>query len=223
MKRFDMDAGLSAQNNDVEQVFRSFRYIGVHLEDFNLRNNMFLRNPGGSIHGIGHIYRTMTACAMLGERLKKPRSGLLAMCGAFIHDLARVNDDIDPEHGSRAAEMFFHQFEALWNKYELTDKEREFVKQAVQQHSTCEWMQPADEGYDVMAILKDADALDRCRLGDDGLDPEFLRYSQSRNIIQTIIRYYNDTQGITEDITFAEFVKLYGSDYAVTNTCQKKL
>ena len=40
----------------------------------------------------------------------------------------------------------------------------------------------------VMAILKDADALDRCRLRD--LDTHLLRYLESRHLIKTIEKIY---------------------------------
>ena len=186
---------------------RACAYIGADPADFKLTNRLFLQNPRHSIHGIGHIYRTMTACALLGERLQKPRVGLLAFCGAYIHDLARIHDWADPAHGKRAIDRFFHRFDALWDRYELTEKERQFVRDAVTQHSTDEWMQADDEGYDVMAILKDADALDRCRLGDGGLDPHFLRYPQSRELIGTIADCYVRTRSVRRSISFTAFIE----------------
>ena len=41
----------------------------------------------------------------------------------------------------------------IWKKYNLSEEECKFVKQAVIQHSRDEWMRNGDEGYDVMAIL----------------------------------------------------------------------
>ena len=192
--------------SDIARILSACDYIGINPADFNLRNSIFLRDPRCSVHGIGHIYRTMIACALLGEILQKPRAGLLAFCGAYIHDLARMDDGIEPEHGKRAVDLFFRRFDALWERYSLTSDERLWVMQAVEQHSTREWMQPTDEGYDVMAILKDADALDRCRLGENCLDPKFLRYPRSRGLIEDIARYYDKTQWTTTDIAFMEFI-----------------
>lgn len=179
-------------------------YIGVDITDFNLRNDMFARPIHEPIHGIAHIYRTMIGCALLGKLLEKPREGLLAFCGAYIHDLARTDDDAEPSHGPNAARYRFPLFNTLWDKYSLNERERELVCEAVSQHSTCEWMEREDEGYDVMAILKDADALDRCRI--DDLDPDMLRYDESRMLIETIAYYCQKTIWLNGDMKFTEFI-----------------
>jgi hypothetical protein len=147
----------------------------------------------------------MIGCALLGELLQKPREGLLAFCGAYIHDLARETDGEEPEHGANAVLKYFDKFNNLWDKYQLTHAEREQVKQAVTQHSGCEWMQPKDPGYHVMAILKDADALDRCRIGD--LVPEWLRYAESKRLIKIIELIYVKTSSVNEYMEFASFVR----------------
>ena len=181
-------------------------YIGVEPSDFELKNSMFTRSEHAPIHGIGHIYRTMIGCALLGQLIQKPRAGLLAFCGAYIHDLARETDGIEPEHGENAVLKHFPQFDRIWDKYQLTKVEQEQVKHAVVQHSVCEWMQPTDAGYHVMAILKDADALDRCRIGD--LDPTWLRYQESRLLIRIIKRIYCSTKTINADLNFRDFVDI---------------
>ena len=147
----------------------------------------------------------MIACAILSELLQKPREGLLAFCGAYIHDLARETDGTEPDHGLKAVNRHFILFDNLWNKYQITPKEKHVIKQAIIQHSTHEWMTPQDEGYNVMAILKDADALDRCRIGH--LMPEWLRYDESLFIITTIKSIYNKTYLINEDINFKDFLQ----------------
>ena len=57
-----------------------------------------------------------------------------------------------------------------------------------------------------MAILKDADALDRCRIGD--LNPAYLRYPESRSLIEIIEYIYWRTSEVNEDITIQEFIEL---------------
>jgi len=184
-------------------------YIGVEVDDFNLTYDLFLRDVScRSIHGINHVYRTMIICTLLGELLQKPRAGLLAFCGAYIHDLAYIHDGIDLKHGQRAVDLFFHRFDSLWDKYDLTDKEREWIMAAVAQHSTCEWMQPSDEGYDVMAILKDADALDRCRFWKRGLNPAFLRLKESHLLVEQAKQYFASTEYNNKPVSFREFIRL---------------
>lgn len=189
-----------------EQIKTACKYIGVDIQDFNLRNDMFTRPQHRAIHGIGHLYRTMIGCALLGELLNKPREGMLAFCGAYIHDLARTNDNIDHLHGPNAAREKFPMFNTLWDKYRLSSQERKWICQAVSQHSSREWMRSSDEGYDVMAILKDSDALDRCRIGD--LNPSMLRYRESKQLIRVIACCYHKTKYINKDIEFSEFCKL---------------
>ena len=189
----------------VSDIYKALIYIGADPNDFLLRNDMFTRPIHDSIHGIGHIYRTMIACALLAERLHMPRAGLLAFCGAYIHDLGRKWDGVDDMHGADAVKYHFDRFNALWDRYGLTEDERKMVKDAVTQHSTTEWMTTDDEGYDVMAILKDADALDRCRIGD--LDPRWLRYQQSNALIEAIENLFENTWNVNHDMTMIEFIE----------------
>lgn len=55
-----------------------------------------------------------------------------------------------------------------------------------------------------MAILKDADALDRCRIGD--LNVKYLRYKESRYLVRRIEYIYQNTRQEYEDISFCEFL-----------------
>lgn len=185
-------------------IGEAIAYIGIDPADFALTNSVFTRPEHAPIHGIGHIYRTMIGCALLGQMLQKPRAGLLAFCGAYIHDLAREGDGEEPEHGARAVVRHFDKFSHLWDKYQLTEEERIWVKQAVTQHSIRERMTAEDKGYDVMAILKDADALDRCRIGD--LNPRWLRYRESKKLIATIEQIYHKTHRVNEGMEFGKFV-----------------
>ena len=184
----------------------ALEYIGVNAEDFNLTNSLFTRPIHSAIHGIGHIYRTMIGCALIGTLIQKPRKALLALCGAYIHDLARKNDYIEPEHGENAVLNHFDLFGHIWDKYQLSDDEKQQIKQAVIQHSVHEWMQKSDSGYDVMAILKDADALDRCRIAD--LSPNWLRYPQSKLLIKRIEEICSKSYNINDDINFSDFIEL---------------
>lgn len=198
------------EGNDISRctasdIYKALIYIGADPNDFPLRNDMFTRPIHDSIHGIGHIYRTMIACALLAERLHMPRAGLLAFCGAYIHDLGRKWDGVDDMHGADAVKYHFDRFNALWDRYGLTEDERKMVKDAVTQHSTTEWMTTDDEGYDVMAILKDADALDRCRIGD--LNPRWLRYQQSNALIEAIENLFENTWNVNHDMTMIEFIE----------------
>lgn len=187
-------------------IDEALAYIGIDANDFNLRNSDFTRPVHAPIHGIGHLYRTMIACALIGQLTERPREALLAFCGAYIHDLGRTNDGVDPSHGANSVRLHFARYRALWTKYHLTQLEQEWVKQAVVQHSSREYMQRGDAGYAVMAILKDADALDRCRIGD--LNPDWLRFPESRRLVKAIAHLYCKNPRFNQDMPFAEYVRL---------------
>ena len=189
---------------DQMSISSALSYIGADPNDFHLTDSMFYKSTLSSIHGIDHVYRTMIGCALIGQQVQKPREALLSFCGAYIHDLARKNDGVEDEHGANAALHYFNRFSELWDKYKLTEEERRQVKEAVRQHSIKESILKDEEGYDVMAILKDADALDRCRIGD--LDPRYLRYRESRHLVRFIENIYSKTAGHYNDISFTDFV-----------------
>ena len=187
-------------------IDEALAYIGIDANDFNLCNSDFTRPVHAPIHGIGHLYRTMIACALIGQLTERPREALLAFCGAYIHDLGRTNDGVDHSHGANSVRLHFARYMPLWAKYNLTQLEQEWVKQAVVQHSSQEYMHRGDAGYAVMAILKDADALDRCRIGD--LNPDWLRFPESRRLVIAIAQLYCKNPRFNQDMPFAEYVQL---------------
>lgn len=191
---------------NASSIDEALAYIGIDANDFNLRNSDFTRPVHAPIHGIGHLYRTMIACALIGQLTERPREALLAFCGAYIHDLGRTNDGVDPSHGANSVRLHFARYMPLWTKYDLTQLEQEWVKQAVVQHASREYMHRGDPGYAVMAILKDADALDRCRIGD--LNPDWLRFPESRRLVKAIAHLYCKNPRFNQDMPFAEYVQL---------------
>ena len=194
--------------NIFSRISQSLAYIGVDPSDFVLSNSMFSRPEHSPMHGIGHIFRTMIGCALLGEMLQKPREGLLAFCGAYIHDLGRVHDGRDPRHGANAANRHFAKFNHIWDKYQLTEKERIFVRWAVEQHCCHQWLHRGEEGYDVMAILKDADALDRCRFSKSNLRPDWLLYRESKQLIPTLENICQKTKTVNDDMSLSDFINM---------------
>ena len=161
-----------------ETVVDALRFLGIHeLSDFDLKPEYF-DVPDRGIHDARHLYRVMIATALIAQKLNEPRLGLLAFCGAFIHDLARCHDGEDTQHGPRAAVKKWDMFIALWDKYDLSDEERSNVRAAVSRHSG-----GGNSGYHdnmlVNQILHDGDALDRCRFHMHGrLDWSYLAHPE---------------------------------------------
>ena len=145
-----------------ETIVDALAFIGVQdYSDFDLKKEFF-NNPERGIHDARHLYRVMIAAALIAKKLNEPRRGLLAFCGAFLHDQARNHNGDDPGHGPRAAQTKWEMHHALWEKYQLTPDEQEYVRSAVSLHCSRH-----DCGFKVdplvRQILHDADSFDRCR------------------------------------------------------------
>ena len=131
------------------------------------------------LHGAGHISRVMVLGALLAQRAQLDENVTqLLMYACAYHDVGRVDDSVDDEHGLRAA----LQVEELTG---LAGQPLHCLQAAVEAHS-----RPDERMGDVLTkygvadvayawplakLLKDADGLDRVRL--DMLDPSYLRHA----------------------------------------------
>lgn len=137
-----------------------------------------------SLHGQGHVERTLLFSTLLAWREDLPAGDTaLLLLSASYHDVGRVDDGYDTEHGTRSAARLG----------ELTGRggeELRLMQGAVAAHSrpdrqlepTVAEYFPADFSHAVgMArLLKDADGLDRVRIQD--LNPDYLRRDSARTL-----------------------------------------
>ena len=135
------------------------------------------------IHGEGHIERTMLFGTLTArdEQLEEADAQLLLEACSY-HDVGRVDDSLDDDHGRRSALRLA----------ELTGRSGEELKllmAAVEAHSRDDRdmgeiirsYHPADErrARRLAEMLKDSDGLDRVRIH-EALDPAYLRRRGSR-------------------------------------------
>ncbi len=170
------------------------RQMSIFMESLGIRDEHFRLEPShfdreSHLHGIQHTYRVMTHCLVLGAVTGHHRESLLAFCGAFIHDMARQHDGRCEHHGQWAVERKLHLHRNRFLKAGIAEEEFLIIAEIVAAHS-----QPGDVHIEKknlpLAILKDADALDRIRLGEGNLKPEFLRLTQSHALIEPARRFY---------------------------------
>lgn len=179
-------------------------WLGLTPEDFNVSQAQF--DHRSQIHGPSHVYRVMLEVLFIAWLRQEPQAGRLAFFGAFIHDFGRTNDAVDPFHGQTAAERKMPLYEPLFRRYGTNDEELRWVRTAVTQHSLRETLPMTDPGWPVLAILKDADALDRCRFA--GLDPNQLRYAESRALVELAEAICERSPWEEErDFTLREFIR----------------
>lgn len=136
------------------------------------------------IHGIDHMTRVFILQELICDKLEKNGTMVdrdVTRWAAITHDVGRVDDGLDLEHGRRSAGWIHKHLNEKMSP-ELMDKVT----------YTVHWHVPSDDQAPVMTtelqVLKDADALDRVRLGD--LDPTYLRTSVSAGLISLAERLY---------------------------------
>ena len=121
----------------------------------------------------------------------------LVLCAALWHDIGRQGDGVEPEHGRRSAE----RADELGLTAKLSSADAAIARFAILRHSlpdsgaaplAAELAASEDEArlaeperaLRVLWVLKDADALDRVRLGfDEGADPRQLRHRETIDLI----------------------------------------
>lgn len=145
------------------------------------------------IHGNGHIERTMLLGAMIAQALglSAYESKMLLMCCSY-HDIGRTNDFRDDAHGNVAAKKLLSpDMKRKFRGYSSEDFK--IMQAAITLHSISD--QRIDEVarrymlepnslpryYRIAKCLKDADNLDRVRLGD--LDAKHLRHRESVDMV----------------------------------------
>ncbi len=162
---------------------------------FDLKQTYF--NHQSDLHGIMHTYRVMHNVLLLAKEHKLAEPILkTAYCAAFIHDMARKHDGICSMHGQWAVLEKFLLFENNFKEYGLSEQNLDALKTAVKYHSLSSELEKIHPHYEVTALLKDADALDRIRLGYPGLNPKYLRMPNSIKLISVAEHNYYTTEKI---------------------------
>lgn len=135
------------------------------------------------LHGIKHTYRVMCHVLFLGRAINRDRETKLAFCAAFIHDMSRLHDGFCTMHGLRASEDKLPVFKEFFLSQGVNLYEIEEIKTAVRNHSEG-FELPEDHPFrKTCSLLKDADALDRIRLGEKNLDPSYLRFAITPQLV----------------------------------------
>jgi len=149
-------------------------------------------------HGVNHVRRVAFfggLLADLGNLSKKDKEILLT--AIRYHDIGRENDGEDSEHGKKSVQ----KLENIKGYQRLPDEDKQLIRFMIEQHSiegkeNDKAILELDEGkrerYKMMLdYIKDADKLDRVRLGGyDGLDSSRLALPESKKIIKLAYQSY---------------------------------
>ena len=151
----------------------------AELSPYLADESWFRFNPRG-IHGAPHTTRVLIWADTLAAFLAAPG----ALCReelrwtAAVHDVGRLDDGVDRGHGARSAAWVLDHLPTV--RPDTARLDLGLIAEL------CRWHEIRDQEIERLSlellILKDADALDRTRLGD--LDPRRLRLAASHALIQ---------------------------------------
>lgn len=173
---------LSDYSEPVRQLFHKWRDYMYSAVRYNM--------PDSAVHGMPHYERVLLyALLIAGQELPDDAEAMEILAHAAVwHDSRRMDDYLDTGHGARAAvyyhdycgkhpEIHFHPESELLMRFHDIDDSKGFDRIAKQ------FADRKDYVSTLFRIFKDADALDRWRLGDTGLDPAFLRTETAKGMV----------------------------------------
>jgi HD superfamily phosphodiesterase len=160
----------------------SWQDIEIPVEWFDRPNGT---NGGRGIHGLGHTRRVLIHATELSATLGLAPDEVEAVAWAALwHDIGRTHDGADYYHGAKSAGkvlgLELHRpldptvlDLALFAITHHCGSEEHAERAASSRHTA-----DSDSTLRVFRLLKDADGLDRVRLGD--LDVSYLRFPESK-------------------------------------------
>jgi HD superfamily phosphodiesterase len=151
------------------------------------------------LHGPGHTGRVHVHAQRLLEQLGWPDADAdLVLRAVLWHDIGRLGDGVEPDHGRLSAE----RADELGLTATLTPDDAAVVRFAIRRHSLrdrgseeeaarlgraddpARRLAQPERALRVLWLLKDADALDRVRLGlGEQADPRQLRHPETIGLI----------------------------------------
>ena len=177
--------------------------LNINFNDFNLSDDNF--NHKSDIHGINHTFRVMFNCLMIGNEIGDKINTKRAFMAAFVHDMARRNDDNCKVHGRDASIEKLPLFKELFIKNGMNEEDLKVIKVAISNHSEKYEIEKENPYWQTVSILRDADGLDLCRL-DYEVKPHKLRNKESIELIDKAEELFLKTEWKKYN-RFSDFLK----------------
>jgi len=149
-----------------------------------------------TLHGQAHVSRVMIHAMRLIEATGQQAYGPQLWASVFLHDLARTHDGVCHRHGADAAQRLRDEPELQQRLAEagLVAADYPAIEAAVTAHSAPKEVSREHPHWPLIALLKDADGLDRVRLGD--LDPRYLRNAEAKAMVPFAQALFDATDGV---------------------------
>ena len=163
--------------------FEKSSYYETLLDTYkNLNTDILYQSQ---IHGQGHIERVILLSILLAYHYKLDKNDTdILRFAASLHDTKRVDDSYDTEHGYRAA-LYSIDYA------KINENDKNILQAVLATHSRSDkdmdktieefFVKDMDRARFLSKLFKDADALDRVRIGD--LDEKYLRNDFSLDLV----------------------------------------
>lgn len=177
---------------DIIEKIKSSNYTNIYNKKIHEINYELLKK--GEIHGLSHILRASlyTLIICIYEQVNIDYLNIIFDC-IFYHDIGRVNDIDDDNHGLNA----ISKLSFLEKDYSI--EELNIIKFVIACHCLEDdntenfinmfKISDKDKAYKILSIIKDADALDRVREY-PYLDIKYLRLDSSKRIVSFSYELY---------------------------------
>lgn len=147
------------------------------------------------LHGQAHVARVMVHAFRLLDATGLSEEAPRLWAAAYLHDIARTHDGLCYRHGGDAMKKFdtLPEVRALFAQGGVVESDYAHIHTAVVHHSLPKELDRSHPHWRLASLLKDADGLDRVRLGD--LDPSFLRHEESLGMVDFAEALFAGTNG----------------------------
>ncbi len=146
-----------------------------------------------TLHGQAHVSRVMVHAfrliAATGWTEEAPR----LWAAVYVHDIARTHDGRCHRHGADAMTKLetLPTVRDLFARAGVRDGDYAAIRTAVVHHCMPTELDRSHAHWRLTSLLKDADGLDRVRLGD--LDPRYLRNREARDMVDFAASLFRNT------------------------------
>jgi hypothetical protein len=175
---------------------RFFNEPGPDIELAELVPAPGLFHHVSTLHGQAHVSRVLVHAIRLIEATGWKEEAPRLWAAVYLHDIARTHDGYCEVHGRRAMDRVptLHSVLELFAKGGVSSSDFEQIETAVVHHCKAPELPRSHPHWRLTSLLKDADGLDRVRLGD--LNPRYLRHPESKTMVAFAERLFSETDGV---------------------------
>ena len=155
-----------------------------------------LFSHASTLHGQAHVSRVMVHAFRLLEATGWWEEAPRLWAAVYVHDIARMHDGVCHRHGADAMAKVDRvpELRLLFARGGVVDSDYAPIRTAVVHHAVPKELDRGHPHWRLTSLLKDADALDRVRLGD--LDPRYLRNAQANEMIAFAQMLFDTTDDV---------------------------